>query len=765
MSPPSSDAAFTPGATAPAADVTAAPTAPLAASGASSTPSAPSPPGRLARLLGVRAARRGDVDAESLHALAALLLLVQLPHLSHLPVWTGAFGAALVGLRLLDLHRPGNRLREHLLSPLALTLLAVLAGIAVRAHYGYFVGRDPGVAFLFVLVSAKFAEVRRTSDTTLLLCLAAFLLLTQYFYSQTILAALVTLPAVLALGNALAVLRDPAAARARNGARDGARDGARGGATAGRLRLVGKLLVQGLPLAALLFVVFPRLPGPLWSLPEDSMATTGLSDSMEPGSIGSLSQSDAVAFRVEFDAVADGAADGAAGGGDLPPPELRYWRGPVLDDFDGRRWTASRTRHQARLPTLDAAARAARVDYTVMLEPHRQRWLFALDAPVSLPRASSDAGGRARALARLTDDGQLLADEPVSQLIRYRQSSVPSAVLHSERKPDPATLALAGRNPRSVALATRLRAAADDERAFATAVLARFRTEPYRYTLTPQLLGDAPVDEFLFDTRAGFCEHYAAAFVVLMRAAGVPARVVTGYLGGEMNGDYMIVRQSSAHAWAEAWIDGAWRRYDPTGAVAPSRVESGLAAALPDSGHVPRMARAGSDWLKAARLRWDAVNHAWQRFVVDFDDDSQSELWQRLGLPEPALWQLMVVVLGASGLWCLAVLGLPGRRRGRPALAPEERAWRRFAELLERRGVTRAAAESPAEYVHRAAAALPLERARVRSIGDTLVALRFARRDGSTYDARLAEIRRELRGLRLALAWRARLRPRREGRA
>ena len=657
---------------------------------------------------------RRSVEARSLHALAALLALVLLPHLAHLPPWVSAVSVSVVALRLLDLHRPGSALRARLLSPLALSVGAAAVAFLIRADYGYFLGRDPCVAFLAVLVAAKFAEVRRASDTTLLLCLAAFLLLTQYFYSQTILAALVTLPAVVALGHALSVLRDPNDSTA----------------LGPRLALVGKLLVQGLPIAALLFVLFPRLPGPLWSLPEDSMGTTGLSDSMEPGSIGSLSQSDEVAFRVEFDDA-------------VPPSRERYWRGPVLDRFDGRRWSIDRERPIARPPAVTPALEAARVDYTVMLQPNNLRWLFALEQPLTLPRASDAPDAAARPLAQLTDDGQLLADKPVSRVLRYRQSSVPSESFRSDRAPAPTTLALAGRNPRSEALAEDLRARSASDGDYARAVLERFNRESFRYTLSPQLLGDAPVDEFLFDTRAGFCEHYASAFVVLMRAAGIPARVVTGYQGGEMNGDYMIVRQSDAHAWAEAWIDGAWRRFDPTAAVAPSRVESGLASALPDSALIPRLSRTGGGWLKSAGLSWDRLNHAWQRLVVDFDDDSQDALWERLGLPEPALWQLVVAVLGGAGLWCLAVLGLPGRRERR-ALAPAERAWARFGQALERRGVVRGTDESPAEYVARAVHALPDERAVVERLGAALLALRFARPDAARDAARLLALRREL---------------------
>lgn len=681
-----------------------------------------------ADLFATRADRQTRIETRSLHSLAALLFLVQVPHLAHLPIWISGLGIGIVLLRLYDLHAPGRTVLARLLSPLVLSGAAATAAVLIRLDYGYFLGRDPCVAFLFVLVAGKFAEVRRRSDTTLLLCLAAFLLLTQYFYSQTLLSALVTLPAVVALGNALTVLRDPSVAiTARR-----------------RFRLVGKLLLQGLPIATLLFFVFPRLPGPLWSLPEDSMAVTGLSDSMAPGNIGSLSQSSAVAFRVEFD-------------GEIPPVESRYWRGPVLTRFDGRRWQVGATPSFIPLRAGEKLDDPRRIDYTVMLQPHRQRWLFALDAPISLPIGSTGPSGdrRAAPLAQLTDDVQLIAHEPVAQLLRYRQSSVPTDRFVSRRRPSDETLALAGRNRRTVAFATELRRRQPADAAFAEAVLERFNQQDYRYTLSPQLLGDAPVDEFLFDSREGFCEHYAAAFVVMMRAAGIPARVVTGYLGGEMNGDYMIVRQSDAHAWTEAWIDGAWRRYDPTGAVAPERIEHGIAAALPDSRLVPRLARLDGSWLNATRLRWDAINHGWQRLVVDFDNESQDAMWKRLGLPDPELWQLMSVVLAAAAIWCLVLLGLPGWRRN-GTLTPIEAAWVGYVGVLERHGIVRENGERPLDYVQRAALNLSTRQYRIERVGLVLHALRFTLLDVDEQARRLNSVRTDLRRLQWRAAWRRR---------
>lgn len=662
------------------------------------------------------------MQARTLYALSALLVLVQVPHLPHLPLWVSAFGIFLVASRLALIKNPSNKLLRVGLSPISVTLLAAASAFAIKAHYGYFVGRDPCVAFLFILVAAKFAEVRRANDATLLLCLCAFLLLTQYFYSQTIVSAVLTLPAVIALAYSLSVLRD-----ANNPE-----------SASSQFKLIGALLVQGLPLAALLFLVFPRLPGPLWSLPEDAMATTGLSDSMSPGSIGELSQSGAVAFRVEFD-------------GDAPDTDKLYWRGPVLTQFDGRNWGVSQIKFDAT-PRYQGALTDA-VNYTVTLQPHRQRWLFALDSATSLPtadNATSEADKRPPLLiGQMYDDGQILATETVSQTLRYRQSSVLSATQASTGKPRKDTRYLPGKNVRTQRFAQQLRSTTSDNRSYADAVMQHFYEQPFRYTLKPQLLGDAPVDEFLFDSREGFCEHYAAAFVVMMRAADIPARVVTGYQGGEMNEDYMIVRQSDAHAWAEAYLDGAWQRFDPTSTVAPSRIERGLAAALPNETSVPRMARQHPGMLRDMRLRWDALNHNWQRLIIDFDNDSQSSLWERAGFKKPALWQVCLVVIALAGLWSALVLGIP--RRGLRHMSAPERSWQSLSMLLQNHSAVRQHNETPAEYLQRAARLWPSQRLRFKRLQTHFTQLRFQQLGEDEQKVCLRKIKKDVLCLRLLL--------------
>ena len=665
------------------------------------------------------------IEPHTIHALAALLFLVQLPHLRNLPVWISATGLALVAARLYLLKNPSLLILRLAIAPLSITALAVLSAFIIKWDFGHFIGRDPCVAFLFVLVAAKFAEVRRSGEATMLLCLSAFLLLTQYFYSQTIVSAIITLPAVVALAYCLCAIRTSATPTS----------------AVQQFKLIVVLLLQGLPLAALLFIVFPRLPGPLWSMPEDATATTGLSDTMSPGSIGQLSQSDAVAFRVEFD-------------DQIPDVSDLYWRGPVLREFDGRNWGLSQWRQEA--PPQYTGPAENRVNYTITLQPHRQRWLFALDMAASLPSSyyasqNSDAS-LSRILGRRYDDGQIMAFETISRTLRYRQSSVLSStfpMLDPQRRN---TLYLPGRNTRTIGFAIKMRQQSASDSAFADDIMQLFNEQPFRYTLQPQVLGHTPVDEFLFDSREGFCEHFASAFVVMMRAAGIAARVVTGYQGGELNKDYMIVRQSDAHAWAEAFIDGAWTRFDPTSAVAPNRIERGLSAALPGEVSVPGMARQTPGILRDLQLRWDAMNHHWQRFVIDFDNDSQVDLMERAGLGKTQIWKLCVATIILAGLWSLLILRHPRRADDGYGLA--ERHWGMLIRSLQSGHLRREHGESASEYLQRAAHHWPAQSDRLEQLGKAFQTLRFQPSASDSMQARrlLRECRIDIFRLRIWLA-------------
>jgi len=635
--------------------------------------------------------------------LGTLLLAAQVPLLSFVPLWVAGFGAMLVALRFFLLHR--DRLRAGALPARipswALALFAVAAGLAIRQSFGYFLGRDPSVAFLYVLIGIKFLETRTTRDASLLVCLASFLVVTPFFYNQSLLAAIAALPALLLLGAVLQVLALPAAGPA---------------FAHWRVPVLrsAKLFAQGIPLALVLFVLFPRLTGPLWGLPADHMGKSGLSDRMAPGTITELSLSDAVAFRVDFADV-------------VPLSAQLYWRGPVLTRFDGWEWTGI-ARPNGQLTRSDAKP----IAYTVTLEPHYKPWLFALDLPAALPRAATDAGAGAPTseLALLTRDQQLIARTPVSQPLRYEQLSIlrdayPPADDVQAAFELAEALRLPPGNPGTRALARELRDRAPADRAFVRAVLDYFRNEPFVYTLSPgELFEHDIIDGFLFDSRRGFCEHYASSFVALLRAAGIAARVVTGYQGGEMNpsGGYMIVRQSDAHAWAEALIDGQWRRYDPTAAVAPSRIEGGIGRALAGE-PIPLFARLDGNWLKAVQLAWDAVNHDWRRHVIGFNYERQRSFWRDWKLDGLAAWQMVAVGAAFALLWVGALLGwLVWRRRH------QDRAralWDGVCARLARAGLPRQPHEGPLAYAARAAVRWPEFAVAFQVIGDAYAALRY----------------------------------------
>ena len=235
-----------------------------------------------------------------------------------------------------------------------------------------------------------------------------------------------------------------------------------------------------------------------------------------------------------------------------------------------------------------------------------------------------------------------------------------------------------------------------------------FRQEDFHYTLRPPLLGADAIDEFLFDSRRGFCEHYASAFVFLMRAAGVPARVVAGYQGGELNpvDGYLTVRQSDAHAWAEIWLaDEGWLRIDPTAAVALLRIEQGIVAALPAGEPLLGIIRLDADWMRDLRNRWEAANNTWNQWVLGYNPQRQREVLSRLGWPDPD-WRSMtalLAVLCGLALLVVALWTLPGRRRDDPV----QRAWQAYCAQLGRRGIIRADWEGPLDFAQRVAREKP----------------------------------------------------------
>jgi protein-glutamine gamma-glutamyltransferase len=526
------------------------------------------------------------------------LTLSVLPHASHIPAWVLLLAAVAAAFRLaIELKRwqlPAKWLRA---------VLAFVALLAVLLDYRTLNGIDAGTALLVVMAGMKLLETRTLRDLTVIVFLSYFALFAAFLYNQSLLRLPYMLVTAWLLTVTLMRIHQTTMSMSVREA----------------IGITGKMFVQAVPLAILLFLLFPRLPGQFWAVvPARGAATTGLSDEMSPGDVSELSISSQLAFRVKF-----------AG----TPPRARelYWRGPVLHDFDGRTWRRRRTPFMPR----DVTAMGATYQYELMLEPHQRRWIFALDVPTRWPAGRVMRGS----------DFQLWSEAPISTLSSFRLESATSYEVSGplpQGTRDTDLRLPGGRNERSIELARDLRKRSGSDAAFIAAVLAKFRDEEYFYTLTPPRLELDSIDDFLFNTRRGFCEHFASAFTMLARAAGIPARVVTGYQGGEYNpmSGYLLIRQSDAHAWSEVWLeDRGWVRVDPTAAIAPDRIERGLEAALTESGEsLPGGFLRRIALFSQLRLVWDAANTFWNSEVVAFGETQQRWLLERLNVGD-ADWE------------------------------------------------------------------------------------------------------------------------------
>lgn len=611
--------------------------------------------------------------------------LAALPLLRLLPGWLAASLLAVgVLLAVASARRP---------VPLwVLVPVTLAAGALVLAAYGFRFGRDTGSALLVTMLVLKLGETSRLRDGRALIGFALFATFAAFLQDQGPLTLLLAVPAVAMMLVASARMTEDAAGRVRPHR------------WRGRVAETAIALALALPLALAGFWLFPRLDNPLWGVPENAIARTGISGEMSPGDWIDLLADDSVAFRARFF-------------GDTPPRRELYWRGPVLWDFDGRTW--SRPGWVATLPTPDLAPPDARYRYELTMEPSERRFMFALDLPTSAP-----GGGR------LDGDLTPMAVRPLNRLMRYElEAAAPTrfeAVL-TPRVRQAATRLPDGFNPRVRAEVARWRAEGLDEPALVQRSLDWFNRD-FSYTLAAPPLGRHSVDEFMFDTRAGFCEHFSSAFVFMMREAGIPARVVTGYVGGYLNpmGEHWRIQQSDAHAWAEVWLPGrGWLRVDPTAAVDPSRVFERYGSGAGDFGGFAGFG--GRDGpLRALQDLADYVRRGWNDAVLGFNADSQMLMLRRLGVDEPREWQVGALFVLGGGSALLLTLWLLLRERERDAdrlLA----AYRRFTRRLERAGVQRAPHEPPLAFAERAAACLPGSAEAIHSLSRRFSDARYAR--------------------------------------
>ena len=637
--------------------------------------------------------------------------LVIVPHLSHLPLWVIGLWLGCAGWRVQIF-----RMRVGYPTRLAKAGLMLAAAAGVFASRGSLVGLDAGVVLLIATFMLKLVELRSQRDALVLILLGFFCVVTAYLFDDSLLAAAYSLLPVSALLAALIGLQQSRLAM-------------RPWPT---LRLSLGLLAQALPLMLLLFVFFPRL-GPLWALPNPNKVLSGLSDSMAPADIAELSKSDELVFTATF--------NGA------PPARAQlYWRALTLEHFDGRRWSQAPLVNQPN--AAQWTARGQPWEYSVIAQASGRNWLFALDV------ARSEEGG-----IQARRDFSLQSPQPLDQPLQYRVRSWPEVLRNADLPMSAMADSLqlpAQSDPRSRAWARELLARHPKPDDLVQALLQHFNREPYHYTLKPPPVGVDSIDEFLFRTRRGFCAHYAGAMTFVLRAAGIPARVVAGYQGGELNprGNFLTVRQFDAHAWVEYWQAGqGWTSVDPTFAVAPERIEQGLEQALSgeqsflaDSPLSPLRYRQVA-WLNQLRLSWDDLNHGWQRWVLGYQGAQQLQLLQRwFGRMDGQLLGLALVGGGGLLLGLLALFLFKPWRRERDLLL---RQFRRFERLLARHGVPRQAAEGPRAYAERAARQLPAQAEAIRAFAQAFEAQQYGR---TALDAQ--SLVRSLRVLRRGLPWR-----------
>jgi len=591
--------------------------------------------------------------------LGALALSIA-PHLPYMPIWvTAAFFGCSAWRYVIEK-------RRHALPSVWLRAsLALACFLGVLATYSTISGVGPGSALLAVMASLKLLETRKHRDQFVLIFISIFLVMSALLREQYIWSLPYLLIAVFFIVTAWLRVSATPSESARQSFLTGSR-----------------LVLYAAPLAVAMWIFFPRIAIPFWAVPMDTgTATSGISDSMSPGDISALSMSNAVAFRVRFD-------------GAVPAPRELYWRGLVLTVFNGRSWSLNDPFEGPRVHE-EVTVQGDPVGYEITLEPTRQQWVFALDMPWTWTLERTFMGPQ----------HQLARALPVDQRISYQAVSYPQFKMNVDlteyarawyqRIPD-------GSNPETQALAREMHEAAGSDTAYINAVLAKFNEEEYFYTLQPPALGSNSVDRFLFDTRQGFCEHYASAFAVLMRAANIPARIVLGYHGGELNpmAGHMTVRQSDAHAWNEVWLDGqGWYRIDPTAAVAPERIDYSVSDAAFEGLGTAWGFSAPSRLAHNLTLAVDALNAKWNEWVLGYGPENQNKFMEWLGMRDPS-WRKMMLTMIAAVFFLIAVISvLLALRYRSPDKDPAAILYQRFTKKT---GLEPETGETAARFARRA---------------------------------------------------------------
>ena len=639
----------------------------------------------MSNYLPIKQISREQADHTAVLTVSYSFLLSMLPHFLHLPLWVTGFTLFALIWRSAQSFGYIGTIPKWLLVP-----LVVIGGISVFAQYWTIVGRDPGLALLTVMTAFKFLESKTHRDILILIFLCYFLLTTHFLFGQTILIAIYMLFTVIIITSTLITINQ--------------RDNSIPLQT--RLKSASKMIGLSIPIMLILFVLVPRIPGPLWGLTQEQRGgITGLSDTMSPGEISNLVSSNEVAFRVTFN-------------GSIPPQQKLYWRGPVMVKFDGKTW--SQAQHK-RITRINRDKAEDLKSYTITLEPNGKKWLFGLDIPVQVPASSY-----------LNTEFQLTSDKLINDLKRYTISSQLNYRIGLDESFEyliEAEKYHETRNPQTFALGKQWARQFNSDIEIVNHALNMFTTQEFIYTLQPPRLGLHSSDEFLFNTRRGFCEHYANSFALLMRAAGIPTRIVTGYQGGELNqvGNYLIVRQSDAHAWTEVWIeDEGWTRVDPTAAVSPDRIEKGLDQALSDNFESFKIGKR-SPILSKLLYRWDNLQHNWNDMILNYDHRKQANFLQKLGLGIRS-WGDMVLTLVMCLVFVTGIYWIIALYKERPApIAEYEKIINQLLKKLARSGYKRAPSEHVYEFLDRLKAQHNFKDSQLEKIFETYSKIKYAR--------------------------------------
>ncbi len=651
-------------------------------------------PGSLGAVLNVM-----NIDKKILLFLLTAIGLIVLPHIENLPPTVFGYFYLMLSWRVVCIWKP-----DWLPKKLMLLLLTVIGmAILYNLHHGLF-GRDAGTRLFVTALGLKLLEIKTERDLYLITFLAFIVATSLFLFQQSILmAAYILLVCCVLLGTLVAINSNiPNTAQA--------------------LKSAAKIVAQAIPMTIVLFILFPRVEAPKWMYFKDThQARTGLSDNIELGTISNLALSDELVFRVQFT-------------GAIPPPAQRYWRGPVLTHTDGKHWTQSRLSGQDRKQE-NPKFTGNLYQYTLLMEPSDKNWVFGLEFAADFA-----------APLRRNSQYQLLSSDNPDKRSEYRITSYPSyntgsinavEIQDATQLPGPVS---AGINQ----LVQDLHGFDSQQDDYIKQVLNHFKTEDFYYTLSPPLLEDKPIEQFLLETHRGFCEHYATAFVYLMRVAHIPARVVTGYQGGELNklGNFLDIRQAYAHAWAEVWLEQrGWVRIDPTAAIAPERIEQNINFDQQLTNGIisftPNSASAAVDWLKNARQLWGNVDYQWQRWVINYDNKNQGQFLSSLGVSD--LKTMVYWMAGFIGLitallsWML--LRNPGQTKDPVVLA-----YQRFCKKLARIGLIKKPGEGAQDFATRAKHQLPEQADSIERISKLFIKLHYGKQSGKDDLQRLTRL-------------------------